>query len=288
MPRPAPTSRASELTSATSDQTSSEHCTTWHEAPAAFSIQQFRSRPPAAIAIAICHLPSRAGLLPVAAAHSSFARSSLTSTSCLLARLSHCTLPHEPLLCLCTTSPPLASRKRHGGHLNRKPKQLLAADTRDTTRHHAPAPAPTAQATSTACVGAHRLHHRPSASMSGPSSAAPSAFARLAALPDSLGQSFTPSDAVRVVEVSRKYLPPTPDVRAVLPAPLSSLPLPYLPVCPPRPSAFPALLSGRRTPSWLKRSGEASRTTENAQLTARRKSRACPSSRRRAGRTPTS
>lgn len=43
-----------------------------------------------------------------------------------------------------------------------------------------------------------------------PSSSAPSAFARVAALPASLGENFTPSDPIRVVEVSHKYLPPGP------------------------------------------------------------------------------
>lgn len=37
-----------------------------------------------------------------------------------------------------------------------------------------------------------------------------SAFARVAGLPDSLADSFTPSDPIRVVEVSHKYLPPGP------------------------------------------------------------------------------
>lgn len=52
-----------------------------------------------------------------------------------------------------------------------------------------------------------------------PSSSSPSAFARVAALPDSLPDSFTPSDPIRVVEVSNKYLPPgpAPNVSGVFP-----------------------------------------------------------------------
>lgn len=37
-----------------------------------------------------------------------------------------------------------------------------------------------------------------------------SAFARLVELPHSLKQSYATSDAIKVVEVSHKYLPPNP------------------------------------------------------------------------------